>query len=63
MPFGSMFGMGFGIIFTFLSLFVYVLAASVVWAIWRMTWAHERIEKHVAGIERLLAARTNEERP
>lgn len=60
MPFGSMFGAAFGIVFSLLGLFFYVLAASVVWAIWRMTWAHERIEKHVAAIERMLAARTRE---
>jgi hypothetical protein len=34
-----------------------VLAVSVVWAVWRMTWAHEKIERHVAEIERLMAAR------
>lgn len=36
-----------------------VLAFSVVWAIWRMTWAHERIEKHVAEIARLMVSRTS----
>lgn len=36
-----------------------VLAFSVVWAIWRMTWAHERIERHVAEIARLMASRTS----
>jgi hypothetical protein len=33
---------------------------SVVWAVWRMTWAHERIAQHVAGIERLVAERVEE---
>ena len=28
---------------------------SVVWAVWRMTLAHERIARHVGEIERLLA--------
>lgn len=43
-----------------------VLIASVVWAIWRMTWAHERIEQHVSRIEHLFAeyvhSREREER-
>ena len=28
---------------------------SAVWAVWRMTWAHERIAQHVGEIERLVA--------
>ena len=63
MPFGGMFGMTLWGVFSILAIVVYVLAATVIWAIWRMTWAHERIEKHSAGIERLLAARASEERP
>lgn len=31
------------------------LGASAVWAVWRMTWAHERIERHVDAIEHLVA--------
>ena len=37
----------------------YVLAAgalgSAIWALWRMTWAHERIEQHADEIERPMA--------
>jgi uncharacterized small protein (DUF1192 family) len=37
----------------------YLVAAaallSAVWAVWRMTWAHERIAQHVGEIERLVA--------
>lgn len=36
------------------------LAFSVVWAIWRMTWAHEKLERHVAEIERIMATRTGQ---
>jgi hypothetical protein len=33
------------------------LVAIATYAVWRMTVAHERIERHVATIERQLAAR------
>ena len=35
-------------------------ALSLVWAVWRMTWAQERIAQHVSEIERLVAERTRE---
>jgi hypothetical protein len=42
----------------------YLLAAaaalSLVWAMWRMTWAQERIAQHVSEIERLVAQRARE---
>ena len=30
------------------------LVASALWAVWRMTWAHERIAQRVSEIERLV---------
>ena len=37
--------------------YIVVAAAllSVVWAIWRMAWAHERLAQHAGEIERLVA--------
>jgi hypothetical protein len=33
---------------------------SVVWAVWRITWAQERIAQHVSALERLVAERVRE---
>ena len=41
-------------------LIVAVALLSVVWAVWRLTWAHERIAQHVSAIERLVAERVGE---
>ena len=51
----------FSVLLSLVGLLAYVLLASAVWAVWRMTWAHEKIEKHVAGIERMMASRVSDE--
>lgn len=38
------------------SLLILAIVLFVVWTIWRMTIAHERIERHLSSIERHLAA-------
>ena len=37
-------------------LLVLILVLVITWTIWRMTMAHERIERHVASVERQLTA-------
>ena len=32
----------------------FLLVAAAVWAVWRMTWAHEQILQRVSRIERLV---------
>lgn len=56
-------GYAFLLVYWILALGGVVLAISAVWAIWRMTWAHEKIERHVAGIEQLLARQTGTRTP
>lgn len=53
--FPGLFGLLFLLIYALMMIGGVAIVISVVWAIWRMTWAHEKIERHVASIERLLA--------
>ena len=45
-----------------LTLVTVALVASATVAVWRMTRTHERLEQHVAAIQRQLARRDDESR-
>lgn len=57
----GLFGLIFFLVYAVIVLGGIALAISVVWAVWRMTRAHEKIEQHVADIARMMAARTGGE--
>ena len=61
--FPGMFGVIFFVFYAAFVVFGLVLTIAVVWAIWRMMRAHERLADSVAGIERAMTARASDTNP
>ena len=61
--FPGLFGVIFFLVYAVVVVSGLVLTALVVWAIWRMMRAHERLADSVAGIERAMTARASDTNP
>lgn len=61
--FPGLFGVIFFLVYAVVVVSGLVLTVAVVWAIWRMMRAHERLATSVAGIERAMTARTGDTNP
>ena len=61
--FPGLFGVIFFLVYAVVVVSGLVLTVAVVWAIWRMMRAHERLADSVAGIERAMTARASDTNP
>jgi len=61
--FSGLFGVIFFLVYAVIVVSGLVLTVAVVWAIWRMMRAHERLADSVAGIERAMTARASDTDP
>lgn len=61
--FPGLFGVIFFIVYAVFVVCGLVLTVAVVWAVWRMMRAHERLATSVAGIERAMTARAGDTNP